>query len=618
VIASWRAELLVLRKSRIAWVIMAVPPLTVLVSIYLFDYLEFVLLTPAQYVEFGTPAQQLPAMLPSQFVIETISALDQTLPFLLLGALMAGADWGSGTIRTAMLQGPSRRRTFAGQVLAIMTVSVGSALACFAISGVASVVIEVLLHQDVVRLHATTPAPGLRIVCEAVGAGTLVSLSYTALGIALGAVCRSATGGVAAAFAWYTIIEQFLFDLSTDTGGWLVKVYDVFPGSSTVTLTSMFGSPGGGADTPTYQPVRPWTGVAVLCGYTVLWLGLALILTVRRNIVGGHTPPRWAAGRRRSRARPRARPVPSLRAPAVFRNRVAGGALPGVRASFRAEVTVLARWPAMWALVLVSPLQTLLWSYVANCLLYLNAGHGAMTLLTQYQILPTLLPGQFVMTALNGFWNGNALPGSTACALIGALAAGSNWAEGTIKTAALQVPSRVRTAIGQALAVAGASAVSVALTLVVAAAASALLAVGLTGGLTPVRGPFPPAAHIFGALALSFVIGVAWTAVGWTLATVLRSATGAFAVLLVWSTIAQFELDSFSTELTGALRVLYELLPDASSNTISNLFGQVTVYGPVFEYARLAPVLAVGVLVAYAAGGFTLPVFLTSRRTLAR
>jgi len=612
VIASWRAELLVLRKSRIAWVIIAVPPLTVLVSTYLFSYLDYALLTPAEYAQFGTPAQELPAMLPSQFVIQTVTALSQTLPFMLLGALMAGADWGSGTIRTAMLQGPSRTSTFAGQVLAIMTVSTGSVLACFAISGVSSVVIGVLTHQAAVRLSATVPAPGLRIVGEAIGAGILVGLSYTALGIALGTLCRSATGGVAAAFAWYTIVEQFLFDLSTDTGGWLVKVYDGFPGSSTVTLTSMFGSPGGGADSATYQPVRPWTGVAVLCGYTVVWLGLAWIVTVRRNIVGAHTLPTWAPARRRHR--PRRRPI--LRLPAALQNRGAGTALPGVRASLRAELTVLARWPAMWALVLVYPLQTLLWSYFSNYILYLNAAHGAMTLLTPYQILPTLLPGQFVMTALNGFWNGNALPGSVACALIGAMAAGSSWANGTIRTAAMQAPSRARTVFGQALAVATASVTSVALTFAVAGAASALLALRLTGGLTPVRGPFPSAAHIVGALALAAVIGVAWTAVGWTVATALRSATAAFALILVWSTIVQFQLDSFSTELSGPIRTLYELLPDASSDTISNLFGQVTVYGPVFEFAKLAPVLAVAVLVAYAAGGFTLPVFLTSRRNL--
>jgi hypothetical protein len=40
---------------------------------------------------------------------------------MLLGALIGGSDRGRNTIRTALLQGPGRLRTFAGQALALAT-----------------------------------------------------------------------------------------------------------------------------------------------------------------------------------------------------------------------------------------------------------------------------------------------------------------------------------------------------------------------------------------------------------------------------------------------------------------------------------------------------------------
>jgi ABC-2 type transport system permease protein len=108
VLASFRAELLVLRKWPAAWVLLLLTRMLMLASYYVASLIQYVTLTPAEYGWAGTPAQQLPAMLPSQFVIIAVTQfqLSGVVPFIVLGAIVAGDDWGRGTIRTSPARWP--------------------------------------------------------------------------------------------------------------------------------------------------------------------------------------------------------------------------------------------------------------------------------------------------------------------------------------------------------------------------------------------------------------------------------------------------------------------------------------------------------------------------------
>jgi ABC-2 type transport system permease protein len=602
-LASWRAELLVLRKSRVAWALVLVAPLLVLVQVYLFQFVTYLGLTPAMYDTYGSPAQNLPSLLPSQFAIQTVNQLSFSAPFILLGAVIVGGAWGSGTLRTALLQGQGRARCFGGQVLAIMTACAASVLASFALAALASAAIRA--YVGALAGGAAGAFPPVIVMAQAVGAGLLIGLAYGALGIALGTLFRSAAGGVAAALIWYAIADGFLFELSLNAGGWFQHLYNVLPGASLITLTSMFGSPGGGAASATYQPVSPWNAAEILAGYAVAFLSLALILVLRRDIT---------APARRRLIRPRVRPGgprgsrrPGPQAPA------GAGAWRGVLASARSELLVMARWPAMWAFVLILPVFTLLGAYVEQFVLYLGAGSGAISLATPAQVLPSILPGQFVPAVLNSIGDGFPLQGTAAFFLIGALAAGRDWADGTIKTSLLQGPTRARTSLGQALAVLIAAALSVLLTFALAGVFSVLAAIGVAGSASPAAGPLPTAGRLAAAVGLALVISTAWAAAGWTAGTLLRSATAAFAVILLWATIVQLQLDQLAIEFTGPLRALYDLLPDAATNTLTNLYGFANSQGnPIF--GQVAPALAFLTLAVYVLVCFVLPVIVTRRR----
>jgi ABC-2 type transport system permease protein len=599
-LASLRAELLILRRSKAAWALVLATPMLTLFTIYLLQFLEYLGDTPALYTQEGTPEQALEGLLPGQFNIQAIEQVAITVPFIVLGAVIAGGDWGRGTIKTSLLQGPSRARTFAGQTLAIMVACAISVVLSFALAALASFLIRWYVGRAAVGAAAAFPAAG--VVGHTVAAGLLIGIAYGALGIALGTLCRSAAGGVAAALLWYALVDAFLYDLSISAGGTFQHVYNAFPAASVITLTSMFGSPGGGASSATYQPVRPLLATLILAGYTLVFLGLAFLRLRRRDVAAASGT--WFARRRHLEGGPRAgRPAAD----------VDDGRRAGVLASLRSELLVMSKWPAMWAFVLALPVFTLLNSYIDQYVLYLNAGAGAISLATPSQVLPTILPGQFVPAVLNSIGDDPTLAGTAAFFLIGALAAGSNWAGGTIKTSLLQEPTRARTSVGQALAVTVALVVSVALTFAVSGLFSLAIAVTQTGSVSLVPSPPVTVGRLVAGFGIAVVVSLAWGAAGWTAGTLLKSAAGAFAAILLWTTVVQLQLDQFATELSGPLRTIYDVLPDASTNTVTNLFGAANPqYAPTF--AEVAPLLAFAVLALYALACFVLPVVVTRRR----
>lgn len=79
--AAMRAELLVLRKWPAAWGLLLVAPALAVAGNYVFGFVIYLTATPAQYQQLGTPAQNLPTLLPSQFIIVAV----QLFPYALAG-----------------------------------------------------------------------------------------------------------------------------------------------------------------------------------------------------------------------------------------------------------------------------------------------------------------------------------------------------------------------------------------------------------------------------------------------------------------------------------------------------------------------------------------------------
>ena len=274
-------------------------------------------------------------------------------------------------------------------------------------------------------------------------------------------------------------------------------------------------------------------------------------------------------------------------------------------------------------MVLAVPVNMLIISYVTEYVVYLTAGTGSSSAdgASATVVLPYLLPGQYLANVLSGFSIYSGVYGPAVFFLLGALVAGTDWGRRTITTALLAGPSRVQARLGQDLAVLLAAAAGVIATFLLAAAATAALAAGL-GSAAPLDTVFPPAAHIAMAVAGTLTVALACTAIGLALGTILRSATKAAGVVLLWAVIIQPQLDNVSTQVHGTWLRIYEILPNAGLNTLANLYNTTAAYvpgtslGPAFG-VQVSPAIAVMTLGLYAALSLAVAALITSRRDIA-
>ena len=611
-----RAELLVLRKWPAAWGLLLVTPALVLLNDYVAQFIFYLSLTPADYATDGTPAQFLPALLPGQFNIVAVMQFDFTgmAPFIVLGAVMAGGDWSRGTIATALLQRPGRTRTFAGQALALALAVTASLLATFAVAAAAAMVIGAAESRSVNPLFAALP-PTL-VIAESVGAALFVALTYAMLGLFLGTVCRSAVGAIAVGLLWTLVIDGNLYELGVQfPRGTLRTITDLSPGAAASVVTGLFGDPGpGGASSQNYPTVSVTQAVVTLAVYLTAALALSVFVLRRRDIV---TEPnrRFRLRRRRRTAvhSPRMSRAPArLRSPA---------AVNGVVASLRAELLVMSRRPAGWALALVLPGEVLLNGYFNSYVLYATANTGDSLGVSAPLVLSTMMPSQYLTAALyDGFGDqSNAVYGAVVFMLLGALVGGSDWDRNTIRTTLLQGPSRLRAFSGQALALGAVVAASVALMFTLAAAASGIVTLAQSGSLDPAGSQFPSFGHLAAALAAALAMGMAYTAGGLALGVWLRSAAAGIGAVLLLAVVVQPSIEYFAAQLHGVILHLYDVLPDAATNTLANLEGNPTaaIYGSAFPYSGIAPWLAFLTLGLYAAVLLAIPALITRRRDIA-
>jgi hypothetical protein len=255
-------------------------------------------------------------------------------------------------------------------------------------------------------------------------------------------------------------------------------------------------------------------------------------------------------------------------------------------------------------------------SYVSGYVLYKTANTGISGGVNAALVMSTLLPDQYLTAALSSLGSFNGLYGAAVFMMLGALIGGSDWGQRTIRTALLQGPGRLRTSTGQGLALAVAVAVSVALMFLLAAAASTIVALHQTGSLAPAGSQFPAFGHVAAALAAAFVLSLAYAAAGLALGIWLRSAGAAIGAVLLWAVVAEPSIEYFAALLHGVILRIYEVLPDASTNALVNLYGNpnLALYGGNVPEAQVAPALAFLTLGLYAAAFLTIPALITRRR----
>jgi ABC-2 type transport system permease protein len=219
-------------------------------------------------------AAMLAIFLPGQLSADQKATLDVTrvslggihlsqVAFGVLGVLLITSEYTSGTIRASLSAVPRRRRFLAAKatVFAAVALAIGL-LSCFA----AYFAFQVALSDAGVRSAVTDPG----VVRALVGGGLFLTL-LGLLGLGLGTISRSSSGGIAALLS-LLFVPPLLLELLPQA--WKTTIGPYVPMVAGSTIFSLHRE----ADA-----LAPWTGLGVFALYVVAALAFALVMIERRD-----------------------------------------------------------------------------------------------------------------------------------------------------------------------------------------------------------------------------------------------------------------------------------------------------------------------------------------------
>jgi ABC-type transport system involved in multi-copper enzyme maturation permease subunit len=225
-------------------------------------------IAPGSAVGGGTPVEQT-----------LIGVFGGLIAVIVVAAMFMTAEYRRGLIRITLAASPGR-----GPGLAAKAVVIGSAAF---IAGLAGAAMAVPLGERLLRASGNYILPVSALTEIRVIAGTAALLAVAAvLALALGALLRSSAAAITAAITTIVLPYLLVITLAALPGGaadWLLRLT---PAAGFAIQQSMPQySQVAASYTPSngYYPLAPWAGFAVLCGYAVLALGLAVIMIRRRD-----------------------------------------------------------------------------------------------------------------------------------------------------------------------------------------------------------------------------------------------------------------------------------------------------------------------------------------------
>jgi ABC-2 type transport system permease protein len=279
VIGSFKAEWRKLRRRPAVLVSAGLLLAVVLVVGYLVPYVSYTNAGAGYRSDTGlSAAQQLQALYPDVFVQHALSRIFPiaSAVALVFGALVAGSEYGWGTLRAVFTQGPGRLETLAGRALAVAAALGLMTAAYWAVAAGSSAVVAALQGQPITWPSAVT-------VLQALGATWLILGAWSVIGMALAFVVRSAPAAIGIGVAYLLAIEGLVFNFLLPLGGDLARNAEkFFPGPNVDAVLQSFGS---AVPMRSAAPlVDAWQGAAVVALYLVAAAVLAAAVVSRRDL----------------------------------------------------------------------------------------------------------------------------------------------------------------------------------------------------------------------------------------------------------------------------------------------------------------------------------------------
>ena len=267
------AETVKLVRRPATWALLAVTIVLSLTFTYLVPYAGYAGGTS------GPPRSDLglPALLPAELVGNSISGLPVFLGAItvILGVLTVGGEYGWGTWKTLLTQGPSRAVGYAGKLVVLAGACLAMVLAVFASGAVTSAAIAGAEGQPM-----SWPSPADLAV--GVGAGWLVATMWAAFGGLLAVLMRGVALPVGLGLVWLLAVQNLLSSIAAPLLDWVAELQKGLPGPNAGSLVAALGA----ADTPGVEAVVGGGPAAVVvAGYLVAFAALSGLLLCRRDIL---------------------------------------------------------------------------------------------------------------------------------------------------------------------------------------------------------------------------------------------------------------------------------------------------------------------------------------------
>lgn len=273
------AELLKLRKRPATWVVLAI----LVVFVLLFGYvLLWLLATNAPEEAFSggpPPAELLETLHPDNltaYAASNVTGVGGAL-VLVLGALIAGSEYGWGTVRTIAVVRPGRATIALAKVVAVTAAAAVLSLVGFAAAGAGAAMVA--------AAEGLSGWPDAWEVVRALGASWLVLTAWGQLGLGLGFLTRN-TGVAIGIGLVYLLVLESLATLLPDTVEAVRTARDALLGVNANALVARFGEVGAdlGAGTGS-AAIDPVQAALVVSAYVVAFAAVSAITFARRELV---------------------------------------------------------------------------------------------------------------------------------------------------------------------------------------------------------------------------------------------------------------------------------------------------------------------------------------------
>jgi ABC-type transport system involved in multi-copper enzyme maturation permease subunit len=275
-LGSVRAELAKLGRRPAVWLLLGVAVSLGLTFTYLVPYAGA---SGSAGTAGGVPNgdRGLAAVLPDQLVGNSVAGLPVFLGAisLILGVLAVGGEFGWGTWKTVLTQGPSRLTVYAAKLVALAVATLAGMLAMFAAGAVASGLIAAAEGEP-----ARWPALGDLVV--GIGAGWLMAGMWAALGALLAIALRGVALPIGLGLVWLLAVQNLLAAIAAPLLDWVARAQEYLPGPNAGSLAAALGA----GDTPGVDALVGGGRAAVaVAAYLVVFGLLGGVLLRRRDVV---------------------------------------------------------------------------------------------------------------------------------------------------------------------------------------------------------------------------------------------------------------------------------------------------------------------------------------------